>query len=196
MNDDLGLFKSKMGADVEPLKPAEKVRLKKQPDDSPGVEERRRAAVEDASGEQKTGLSLDYIEQVEPHTILSYVRPGIQHGVFKKLRLGKYQLDARLDLHRMTVAQAQAAILQFVRDCIEHDVRCGLITHGKGQGRAQPAVLKSCVATWLPQLEEVLAMHSAQSQHGGTGATYVLLRKSDSKRQANWERHIGRRGQG
>ncbi len=196
MNDDLGLFKSEMGDDVEPLKPAAKVRLKKQPDDSPGVEARRRAAAADASGEQKTGLSLEYIEQVEPHTILSYVRPGIQHGVFKKLRLGKYQLDARLDLHRMTMEQARAAILQFVRDCIEHDVRCALITHGKGQGRVQPALLKSCVATWLPQLEEVLAMHSAQPQHGGTGATYVLLRKSDSKRQANWERHIGRRGQG
>jgi len=30
-------------------------------------------------------------------------------------------------------------------------------------------------------------------QHGGSGAVYLLLRKSDKKRQENWERHIGRR---
>src|SRR5690625_5916207 len=71
---------------------------------------------------------------------------------------------------------------------MEQDIRCALITHGKGVGRAQPALLKSCVAHWLPQFQEVLAFHSAQTAHGGTGATYLLLRKSERKRQENWER--------
>jgi hypothetical protein len=35
----------------------------------------------------------------------------------------------------------------------------------------------------------VLAFHSAQPQHGGTGATYLLLRKSKEKSTENFERH-------
>jgi hypothetical protein len=38
-------------------------------------------------------------------------------------------------------------------------------------------------------MDEVLAFHSAQPQHGGTGATYVMLRKSAEKRVENLERH-------
>ena len=194
MSEDFDLFRSEMGDDVQPLKRDEKVRLKQPRDQSPGLAARRRSAVAQSTDTEPKGLSVEHIAPVEPTAILGYLRPGVQQGVYKKLRLGKYQIEARLDLHRMTVEQARESVLQFVADCMKHDIRCALITHGKGIGRAQPAVLKSCVAAWLPQLEEVLAMHSAQPQHGGSGATYLLLRKSDAKRQANWERHIGRRG--
>lgn len=192
MNEDPDLFKAEMG-DVEPLKSAEKVKLKTRREDTPGLKARRLAA-QAVNNREGGPLSVDYIEAVDPHAILSFQRPGVQHGVFRKLRLGQYQIDARLDLHRMTVEQARQAILQFFKDCLEMDVRCGLITHGKGEGRTEPAKLKSCAATWLPQIEEVLAFHSAQKHHGGTGATYVLIRKSERKKQHNWERHIGRRG--
>ena len=192
-DEELELFKSEMG-DVAPLKTEKKVALKGPMDDSPGMAERRRAA-QAAKSSGQAGLSVDYIIPVEPLAILSFVRPGIQQGVYKKLRLGKYQIDARLDLHRMTVEEARRAILQFVKDCLSHDVRCALVTHGKGIDRKpQPAMLKSCVSTWLPELEQVLAFHSAQPFHGGAGATYVLLRKSDKKKRSNWERHIGKRG--
>ena len=36
-------------------------------------------------------------------------------------------------------------------------------------------VLKGYVNQWLRDLEPVQAFHSAQPQHGGTGAVYVLL---------------------
>jgi hypothetical protein len=36
----------------------------------------------------------------------------------------------------------------------------------------------------------VQAFHSAQPQHGGTGAVYVLLRKSEEKKQENRERFL------
>lgn len=143
---------------------------------------------------QQDGLSTDNITPVEPHAVLSFKRPGIQHGVFRKLRLGQYSLEARLDLHRMTVDQARASLLQFLKDSIAHDIRCALVTHGKGEGRIEPARLKSCLAAWLPQLKEVLAFHSAQKHHGGVGATYILLRKSEKQKRETWERHIGRRG--
>ena len=45
------------------------------------------------------------------------------------------------------------------------------------------------VVHWLPQISEVLAFHSAQRHHGGTGAVYILLKKSDTKRKENLEKH-------
>ncbi|MFM7275513.1 MAG: Smr/MutS family protein, partial [Gammaproteobacteria bacterium] len=56
-----------------------------------------------------------------------------------------------------------------------------------GVDRKPPALLKSCIAFWLPQLPEVLAFHSAPRHLGGTGATVVLLRKSERARQENFE---------
>lgn len=156
-------------------------------------EQRRAAAVAESVGEQNF-LSAEHVPPVDPLDVLAFKRPGVQNGVYRKLRLGKYLVDARLDLHRLNVEQARRSVYQFVADCMEQDIRCALITHGKGVGRAQPALLKSCVAHWLPQFQEVLAFHSAQTAHGGTGATYLLLRKSERKRQENWERQHKRRG--
>lgn len=192
MNDnDSDIFKAEMG-DVKPLKAMKKVALRNKRTDSPGVQARRLAA-QAAAQDVKAPFSVEMIETVEPQAILSYQRPGVQHGVFRKLRLGQYQIEARLDLHRLTVEQALQSILAFVKDSIAYDIRCALITHGKGDGRPEPAKLKSCVASWLPQIEDVLAFHSAQKHHGGAGATYVLLRKSEKKKRETWERHIGRR---
>ena len=89
----------------------------------------------------------------------------------------------------MTIDQARNAVFQFITDCMNHDIRCALITHGKGEGRNLPAQLKSCIAHWLPQFPEILAFHSAQKQHGWMGATYVLLRKSEKKKLETWEVH-------
>ncbi len=185
---DKDLFESMLGDDVERIQVEKREKLSSSKDE--GVDKtRRRSAAEEMEVSSEDPLASDPIEMVDPMGELSYRRPGVQHGVFKNLRLGKYTIDARLDLHRLTKEQARKAVYQFVSDCIENDVRCALITHGKGEHREQPALLKSCVAHWLPQLEEILAFHTAQKQHGSYGATYVLIRKSDSKKLENREKN-------
>jgi DNA-nicking Smr family endonuclease len=151
---------------------------------------RREAAVEEVV--DKDALTENPVQMLEPNDHISFQRPGVQHGVFKNLRLGRYSIDAVLDMHRMTKEEARKALWSFVKDCVEHDVRTALITHGKGEGRKTPALLKSCVAHWLPEMPEVLAYHTAQRQHGSYGATYVLLRKSDKKKLQNKYDHQGR----
>jgi len=189
---DLDFFRKAMG-DVKPLKQERRVTLQAEKPSEAGLKARRLAAAEEAAKDNNF-LSGEYIEPVDPMAVLEFKRPGIQHGVYRNLRLGKYAIEARLDLHRMTVDIARRAVFQFINDCVDHDIRCALITHGKGENRQpQPALLKSCVAHWLPQFDAVQAFHSAQKQHGGTGATYVMLRKSDRKRQENLERHQKRR---
>ena len=188
-DDDSEFFKQQMG-DVEPLKKSsDRVHLKKTTEQIPGLAERRKAAQQTVSESSHALASEEFIKQVKPRDVLSFKRDGVQHGVFKNLRLGKYSIDSRLDLHRMTVAQAQLQVSRFVNDCIRHDIRCALITHGRGENREKPALLKSCTNHWLREMDEILAFHSAQPQHGGTGATYILLRKSKEKSTENFERH-------
>jgi DNA-nicking Smr family endonuclease len=184
--EDLEIFKEMVG-EVSPLKSDPKADLKCSQSPTPGMEVRRDAAVGESGGRRDYLDDEDRITMVKPWDELSYKRDGVQHGVFKNLRLGKYPLDSRLDLHRMKVEQARRAVLEFLNDCVEANIRCVLITHGKGENREKPALLKSCVNHWLQQIDSVLAFHSAQRFHGGFGATYVLLRKSDQKREENKE---------
>lgn len=173
--------------DVKPIAAADRVQLATPTDKLNAVRRRESAVAERVT--DSNFLSEYHIELLDPNAFLEFKRDGVQHGVFRNLRLGKYPIDARLDLHRMTVEQARSGVYQFIRDCMANDIRCALITHGKGEGREQPALLKSCVAHWLPEFPEVMAFHSAQKQHGATGATYVLLRKSERKKLENWEMH-------
>jgi len=178
--------------DVQPLKKVKRVSIGTKKHritaDSVALEERRQAAIAETVADTDP-LDNSAVEQLEATAILAYRRSGVQHGVYRQLRLGKYAIEARLDLHRMNVEQARLSVYQFIQDCLANDIRCALITHGKGEGREKPALLKSYLAHWLPQIESVLAFHSAQKYHGGSGASYILIKKSDRKRQENMERH-------
>lgn len=189
--DDKELFKQLLGDDVEPISSEKRVAVDKIRDADVDKEKRRTAAEQSAPVEQDPLTTMPDI-MVDPLTVIAYRKPGVQHGVFKNLRLGKYTLDARLDLHRMGVEQARNAIFRFIKDCVENDVRAALITHGKGESRERPALLKSCVAHWLPQLDSILAFHTAQKQHGSYGATYILLKKSEKKKLEHKE--LNRKG--
>ena len=182
-DDDLEFFSREM-ADVQPLKAVERVVQKPHFDRTPGQQYRRDAA-QRAQSQNDNFLTTAFVELVHPQAELSFMRPGMQHGVFRKLRQGAYPIDAVLDLHQLTVEQARCEVFQFIRDCMARDVRSALISHGKG-GRhpdRPAALLKSYVAKWLPQFPEVMAFHSAQGFHGGTGAVYVLLKKSERQKQ-------------
>lgn len=184
-------FMELVGGDVTPIKAEIRVDLVSSQVDEKTLKERREAAMLEAATPDDP-LTGDPIEMVDPMALLSYMKPGVQHGVFRNMRLAKYPIDARLDLHKMTVDRARQVVYQFVKDCVANDVRMALITHGKGEGRELPALLKSCVAYWLPQLEDVLAFHTALKQHGSYGATYVLLKKSAEKKQRTREQHLKR----
>ena len=187
MSDD-DFLKAMLSEDVKPLRKDKRI-TKTLATDNDIDKEARRQAAESFDTVEQDPLSSEPVDMLEPLALLSFLRPGVQYGVFKNLRMGKYAIDARLDLHRQTVEQARRSVYQFVVDCIANDIRTVLITHGKGEDRAQPALLKSCVAHWLPQIPEVLAFHTAQKHHGSYGATYVLLKKSKADKLKNKKRN-------
>ena len=59
--------------------------------------------------------------------------------------------------------------------------------------KEKTSVLKGCTNQWLQELNVVQAFHSAQPRHGGTGAVYVLLQKSDEMKRRNRLRFSGGR---
>ena len=180
-------FDALFGDAVEPLRGKGAAFVAKSAQLTPGVLARRQAAQVEVQDEGNFLDPNSIIEQVAALDPLAFSRPGVQHGVYKNLRMGKYEIQSRLDLHRHTVEQARAALWNFVDDCQKHSVRCALITHGKGEHLARPAVLKSCVNHWLKQFDQVLAFHTAQKYHGGLGATYVLIKKGSAARQTTSE---------
>ena len=133
--------------------------------------------------------STEVITHLEPNEVLSFKIPGLQNGVFRKLRLGKYPSEAHLDLHRRTVKQARSDVFSFLNQCLRYQLRTVIITHGKGLSSNRPAQLKSFVNQWLPQVPFVQAFHSCIPKHGGTGAVYILLAKSKEQSIDNKEMH-------
>ena len=159
---------------------------------TPGQLYRREAAVR-IDERDRDVLSLYLKKQVRPDDWLSFKRGGVQNGVFKKLRQGRYPAEATLDLHQSTPERARDELAAFISDCMAHDIRTALINHGRISGGIRGrAVIKSYVAQWLPELEEIMAFHTAQKPDGGDKAVYVLLRKSERRKQQNRERYGGR----
>lgn len=177
--------------DVRRIRKSNKAEVSTPRELTPGHLERQRAAVEQPVPDRNP-LTADMVEPLTAQDVLNWQRPGVQHGVFKKLRLGQYPIEARLDLHRMTVDEARREVFGFINDCVRYGLRSVLILHGKGERNPDRiAQIKSHVAKWLPELADVLAFHSAQKHHGGTGAVYVMVRKGDRDKQRNREIHGG-----
>ena len=113
MDQDDELFLQEMQG-VERIQIREKVTLRKTPLVG-DAEARRQAALDETHALKRdpNHLSTTDVVRIGPHDVVGFKRPGIQDGVFRKLRLGKYDIEARLDLHRRTIEQARQEVFRF-----------------------------------------------------------------------------------
>lgn len=117
---------------------------------------------------------------------------GLDGATAERLKRGKVEPEATLDLHGMTQAAAHAALAAFLRSAHERGRRCVLVVTGKGSPaerepvpfslteRPKAGVLKANVPRWLEEAEmrsAVAGVQSAHQRHGGAGALYVYLRR-------------------
>jgi len=173
---------------VQPLQIPAKVPLNRSPVSGLAAAARREAAQRELDAERNF-LTLDNVDMLDPYYPLEFKRPGVQNGVFRKLKQGKYAMDARLDLHRLTAEEAREQVFGFIREAQAYDLRNVLIVTGRGNHSSSPeAILKSYVNKWLPEFDEVQAYCSAIPAQGGTGAVYVMLKKSEKRKQENRDR--------
>jgi len=102
-----------------------------------------------------------------------------------KLARGSETIDGRIDLHGLTQAQAQNALLQFLHRAQAAGMRFVLVITGKGRMRfdaeREAGVLRREVPRWLTLGEfraYVVGYEPAHVGHGGEGALYVRLRRA------------------
>ena len=104
---------------------------------------------------------------------------GIDRANAERLKRGKHNIDARLDLHGMTQGEAHRVLASFIRGARAEGKRCVLVITGRG--RMGGGVLREAVPRWLDEPEfrpHLLAIATAQPQDGGAGALYVMLRRT------------------
>lgn len=107
----------------------------------------------------------------------AYVQRADSADLIKKLLSGQWPVAATLDLHGANSTQAADRFDRFLHSCLEHQVRCVCIVHGKGYGSEQgTAVLREQVQAWLKNIDAVLAFAPAPENMGGAGAQIVLLK--------------------
>ena len=187
-HDELDSFFAEM-QDVKPIISDDKAQLH---DPAAALAEKQKRASLQASirDKLKNPLSMDGVKPVPPDDFIQFQQPGIQDGVFKKLRLGKYPLEVVISMAGKTLDESRDLLYQNVLSGHEKGVRALLIKHGTGENsKPFPALKKSYVNHWLRELEEVIAFHTAQPMHGGFGATYVLLKKHPQQKLINREKN-------
>ena len=108
----------------------------------------------------------------------------------RKLRRGRAEIDAKIDLHGMRQAEAHAALNRFILSAKDRGHRCVLVITGKGNKpdrsgssyvSSAPGILRTRLRQWLaqePLRAHVFGIEEAHPRHGGSGAFYVFIRKT------------------
>lgn len=110
---------------------------------------------------------------------LSFQRASVGRRTMRKLARGGFSVQAEIDLHGMTVAEAKPRLADFIDYNAMRGKLCVRVVHGKGLGSGHRGpVLKNAVNRWLRKWDSVLAFVSTPQVDGGTGALYVLLERA------------------
>ena len=114
----------------------------------------------------------------------------------RKIKAGRIEIQARLDLHGMRQSEAHSALQAFLLRAHARKLKWVLVITGKGTfardgnnpdplggdwSAPQRGVLRNNVPKWLaePQLRSVVVSYTtAAVHHGGEGALYIQLRSA------------------
>lgn len=109
---------------------------------------------------------------------------GIDRAHRDRLARGEVEIDVELDLHGLGEQDARALVRAAVEEAYQEGDRCLLVIHGRGKGSEFGSVLREGLPEWLtapPAGRRVMAFATALPRDGGSGASYVLLRRKRSR---------------
>jgi DNA-nicking Smr family endonuclease len=179
LSDDERTLWSRVTRTIPPLKRA---RLKTEPDDGDFAPPRTKPAP--AKTPPKPTIK-HATKSAPPAPKPVPVLAPLDRRQKKRLARGTEPIDARIDLHGRTQAQAHVALLQFLRRAQGEGAKYVLVITGKGRmsandGSREVGVLKRQVPQWLrlPEFRAyVIGFEDAHVGHGGEGALYVRVRR-------------------
>jgi DNA-nicking Smr family endonuclease len=109
---------------------------------------------------------------------VEWVNRDYREDIIKKLHEGQYAVQDCLDLHGVSVEEADLEVEDFFKKSLRHGHRCIKIIHGRGLRSPNGPVLKETVVKWLQfrYRKYIAAFVTARQCDGGLGALYILLR--------------------
>jgi DNA-nicking Smr family endonuclease len=122
-------------------------------------------------GDRKIRLS-DTGEYIE------WMRPDIRKDIVHRLHRGDFSVQDYIDLHGMTLSEAEEALCLFIKEAVKKGLFCVKVIHGRGLRSPGGPVLKEALKKWLQFTFKkwVLAYSTAKDCDGGLGATYIILK--------------------
>ncbi|WP_060481580.1 Smr/MutS family protein [Pseudomonas sp. NBRC 111119] len=177
-DDDFSLFKAEVRG-VKPIKHDRAEVGKPKADRQQLAGLRQSATVRSDKALVIDGMSDQFVIDVGAEDELMWRCDGVQETQLRKLKLGQIPFEGSLDLHGMTVEKARETLWAFIAEATRLEVRCVRVTHGKAARLdGKRPMIKSHVNTWLRQHPQVLGFASCNARHGGTGAVYVMLKRT------------------
>lgn len=86
-------------------------------------------------------------------------------------------IDKTIDLHGLTVNEAQKLTEQFILKAYQNNLKWLIIVTGKGK-LEKPGILRELLPKWLNELSAlVIGYTTANIKDGGSGAFYVKIRR-------------------
>lgn len=103
-------------------------------------------------------------------------------GGEKRVRRGRIEIGAVLDLHGLNQDHARAAVHRFLARAQRDGAAAVIVVTGKGSrapdGETAPGVLKRRLPDWLNERPDLVSgFAKAHRKHGGEGALYVFLKR-------------------
>lgn len=90
-----------------------------------------------------------------------------------KLKKGEYIPEIVLDLHGVTLYQAEKELGKLITICHQESIVCASIIHGYGK-----KILKNQIPFWLVKHPDIIAFHQAPKTFGYDAAIFIFLKKT------------------
>lgn len=132
-------------------------------------------------GKEKINLrdTQEYVEWLNPKYSALY-----RKDITKRLHEKNFAVQDYIDLHGLTVEEADKVVNNFIKKSLRLGLRCVKFIHGRGlRSPSGTSILKEALIKWLTgrYSKYVIAFATASYYDGGLGAMYVLLRRGYNK---------------
>ena len=129
-------------------------------------------------GQPKTGCPAPAVDASRaPDKPKPPPRIGLDQKAKRRLSRGAIDIEARLDLHGMSVDQAHRSLIGFVSAAVAQEKKWLLVITGKGmRGEGK---LRRALPDWLaaaPLAAQIAEYGPSAPNHGGDGAFYLRVR--------------------
>ncbi len=129
-----------------------------------------------------TGGVRQYPRRLTPTNPSTLPPQLIERGLLDRIGKEREPIEARIDLHGFTEAEAFERFTGFILRCHARQMRTVMVITGKGRGGE--GKLRRALQHWL-ELDSIRGYisgyHSARAAHGGEGAWYLRLRQKDMR---------------